>query len=171
MVTWMTIIYFGSNTGNITFSLPVILCRKFRLLLSVPLMNSWIGNRCRSGVRLWPQLSLLYQSLLRALVEWWQEGNQNTKRKLFQCHFSHHKSHVDNSGVEPGPPHLQSQWLSTWAMAQHCKLIWLSHCFSIYILDMPCWQMKRNLKKKKKRRTEWQTSIKILTSFAIISTI
>jgi hypothetical protein len=71
---------------------------------------------------------------------------------------------VDNSGVEPGPPHLQSQWLSTWAMAQHCKLIWLSHCFSIYILDMPCWQMKRNLKKKKKKEN-WVANINQNSNF------
>jgi hypothetical protein len=31
-----------------------------------------------------------------------------SKKILSQCHFVHHKSHMDRPGIEPGPPRLEA---------------------------------------------------------------
>jgi hypothetical protein len=42
-----------------------------------------------------------------APVEWNGQGKaDNSEKNLSQCHFIHHKPHMDWPGIEPGPP----QW-------------------------------------------------------------
>jgi hypothetical protein len=40
-----------------------------------------------------------------APVEWnWQRKPKYSEKILSQCHFVHHKSHMDRPGFEPGTP-------------------------------------------------------------------
>jgi hypothetical protein len=33
-----------------------------------------------------------------------KENPKYSKKNLSQCHFVHHKYHMDRTGIEPGPP-------------------------------------------------------------------
>jgi hypothetical protein len=45
---------------------------------------------------------------LMSLKHWWngtdREELKYSERNLSQCHFVHHKSHVERFGLEPGAP-------------------------------------------------------------------
>jgi hypothetical protein len=50
------------------------------------------------------------------MEQWWndigREKPKNSEKKLLQCHFVHHKSHMDRPGREPGPPRPATNRLS-----------------------------------------------------------
>ena len=53
---------------------------------------------------------------------WWNDtarGKQKCwERNQSQCHFVHHKSHIDWPGIEPVPPAVRGRRLTAWAMAR-----------------------------------------------------
>jgi hypothetical protein len=45
----------------------------------------------------------------RTMVEWYWHGKlQYSEQTLSQCHFIHHKSHLDCPGRQPGPPRWEA---------------------------------------------------------------
>jgi hypothetical protein len=69
----------------------------------------------------WPR-SRLYERTAYCETLWWKllfffvfPSNEIDRGKpkysgknLSQCHFVHHKSHMDGPGIEPGPPRLEA---------------------------------------------------------------
>jgi hypothetical protein len=46
------------------------------------------------------------------MEHWWNEIDRGKPKYsgkiLSQCHFVHHKSHMDGPGIEPGPPRWEA---------------------------------------------------------------
>jgi hypothetical protein len=59
----------------------------------------------------------------RATVEWyWQGKTEEFRENLSQCHFVHHKSHMDWSGREPG---LRGERPATNHLSHGTDLCWI----------------------------------------------
>jgi hypothetical protein len=60
-----------------------------------------------------------------APVEWnWQGKTDNSEKNMSQCHFVHHKSHMDLTWDRTGASVVRGRRLTAWAMARprcgHC---------------------------------------------------
>jgi hypothetical protein len=67
-----------------------------------------------------------YQAFNGAPVEWKRQGKtENSEKNLSQCHFVHHKSHMDLTQDRTRASAVGGRRLTAWAMARP------SHSFTI----------------------------------------
>jgi hypothetical protein len=92
--------YFNQNFVSSTLNLFVFL--RWKIRVSHPYKTN------SNIVILYILIFIVFYVGYKRTVEWYidREKQKNSEKTLSQCHFFHHKSHMDRPGREPGPP----QW-------------------------------------------------------------